>query len=124
MRLLTIASLALVCAAPAAIAQPYPQPYSPPQGYQAPTPDPANNPNVQSYQNYQNAMSAYDSARNASAQENDDFQARSLQYQADQRAYHHQVRAYERARDDYDAEYGAGAYEAFYQPPVPPPPPY
>jgi hypothetical protein len=123
MRLLTIASLALACAAPAAIAQPVP--YSSSQdGYQAPSPDTTYNPNVQSYQNYQNAMSAYDSARDASARENDDFQARNLQYQADQRAYHHQLRAYERARDDYDAEYGAGAYEAFYQPPVPPPPPY
>jgi hypothetical protein len=120
MKLLTIASLALACAAPGAFAQTYPNP----DAYQAPAPDQSDNPNVQSYQDYQTAMSAYDAARDVAARENDDFQARSLQYQADQRAYHHQLRAYERARDDYDAEYGAGAYEAFYAPPAPPPPPY
>jgi len=69
-------------------------------------------------------MSAYDSARDASARDNDDFQAKSMQYQADQRAYHHQLRAYEQARADYDAQYGPGAYEAYYTAPPPPPPPY
>jgi hypothetical protein len=123
MRLLTITGLALACSATAAVAQPAP-PYANPDPYQASRSDTADNPNVQSYQAYQGAMSAYDAARDAAARDDEDFQARTVQYQADQRAYHHQLRAYERARSDYDAQYGPGAYEAYYSPPAPPPPPY
>ncbi|MHB8530861.1 MAG: hypothetical protein ACYC8V_15285, partial [Caulobacteraceae bacterium] len=39
-------------------------------------------------------------------------------YEARRRAYQFQLRAYEQARRDYDAQYGVGAYERFYAAPV------
>ncbi|MGH7022683.1 MAG: hypothetical protein ACREEB_03730 [Caulobacteraceae bacterium] len=77
--------------------------------------------NRQSYQNYQNAMSAYDAARNTAARQGEDYDQNSADYMANQRAYRRQLREYNRAREAYDDEYGPGAYEAYYGPPLPPP---
>lgn len=100
--------------APAYAAQPNPQ-------YQQPQPDqgPAAN-NVQSYQDYRNALSAYDAARNTAALQRDTYNQDSADYRANRRAYEHHLRQYYRARDAYDAEYGPGAYEVYYGPPPPP----
>ena len=77
--------------------------------------------NAQSYQNYQNAMSAYDNARDTAARQRNDYDQSSTDYQANQRSYRRQLREYNRARMSYDDEYGPGAYEEYYAAPVPPP---
>jgi hypothetical protein len=82
---------------------------------------PAYNSNVQSYQDYQNSLSAYDAARNTAAQQSQAYNQDRADYQASRRAYRHRLSEYYRARAEYDAEYGAGAYEAYYGPPPPAP---
>jgi len=128
MKPLTIAVIAVAASSLAISVATAQVDYGPPAGradaYQAPNAPPADNPNVQAYQNYQGAVSAYDTARDAAAQDTDSYNAKSAQYDANQRAYRHELRAYERARADYDAQYGPGAYEAYYTAPPAPPQPY
>jgi hypothetical protein len=90
--------------------QQYPQ-YQPNQ-YSSP---PTNN--VQSYRDYRNALSAYDSARNTAARQSENYNQDSADYRANRRAYERHLREYYRAREAYDAEYGPGAYEVYYGPP-------
>jgi hypothetical protein len=118
----------------AAVAQYAPDPYDSPayaappaynsyaqssQGYQYQSPAPAYNSNAQSYRDYQNALSAYDAARDTAARQRDAYSRDSADYRANRRAYERRLRAYYRARDAYDWEYGRGAYEAYYGPPPP-----
>lgn len=124
MKITLIAGLAVAIAAiggSAALAQSqydqYGQPYDNGQHYQTNPYD-----NGQAYQNYQNAQSAYDQERDAAAQDRSDYDARASDYQVNRMAYQRQLRAYERARARYDAEYGPGAYEAYYPAPLPPAP--
>jgi len=132
MRILTTAGLAAFAALVAwpALAQYAPDPYDSsnsgadtyraapqyqqyqPAPYQAPTTN-----NVQSYREYQNALSAYDAARNTAAQQRDVYNHDSADYRANRRAYERRLREYYQARDAYDADYGAGAYEIYYGPP-------
>jgi hypothetical protein len=107
-------------------------PANPPQGAPAYSPaalsdsssqnqaaPPTYNSNVQSNQDYQSALSAYDAAQNAAAQQRDVYNRDSADYRASQADYQRRLRAYYRARDAYDAEFGPGAYEAYYGPPAP-----
>lgn len=130
MRVLTTAGLAAFAALVAwpALAQYAPDPYDtnsgadtyqaapqyqqyPPAPYQAPTN------NVQSYRDYQNALSAYDAARNTAARQRDVYNRDSADYRSNRRAYERRLREYYEARDAYDADYGPGAYEVYYGPP-------
>jgi hypothetical protein len=133
MKSLTTAGLAAFAALAAwpALAQYAPDPYDSsahgadtyranPQ-YQQVQPDdqsPSTN-NVQSYQDYRNALSAYDAARNTAARQRDVYNQDSADYRANRRAYARRLREYYHARDAYDAEYGPGAYEIYYGPPPP-----
>ncbi len=135
MKPVTIAGVAVLLAGlsgTAALAQyasdPYDSPaYAPPpnqyqspsQGYQYQAAPPAYNSNAQSYQDYQNSLSAYDAARNTAARQNDAYGRDSADYRANRAAYQRHLREYFRARDAYDAEYGLGAYERYYGPPPP-----
>ncbi len=102
-----------------AYAAPPNQHQNPSQGYQYQSSPPAYNSNAQSYQDYQSALSAYDAARNTAARQNDAYSRDSADYRANRAAYARHLREYYRARDAYDAEYGLGAYEAYYGPPPP-----
>jgi hypothetical protein len=99
-------------------------PANPPQdapsyGDQYQAAPPAYNSNRQSYQDYQNSLSAYDAAQNTAARQRDAYDRNSADYRANQASYQRRLRAYYRARDAYDSEYGPGAYEAYYGPPAP-----
>jgi hypothetical protein len=135
MKPLVIAGVALVLAGlsgTAALAQYASDPYDSPayaappdsntqsyQSYQYQSPAPAYNSNARSYQDYQNALSAYDAARNTAARQRDAYNRDSADYRANRTAYERRLREYYQARDAYDAEYGAGAYAAYYGPPSP-----
>ena len=87
------------------------------QGYdQAPPPDQGYNQNQQSYQDYQTALSTYNEQRDAAAREGQVYDQKRADYEANRRAYRHQLREYYEARDAYNAQYGPGAYEAYYGP--------
>jgi hypothetical protein len=113
MKPLVIAGVAVLLAGlsgTAALAQYAPDPYAS-RSY-APS-------NAQSYQDYQNALSAYDAARNTAARQRDAYDRDSADYRANRTAYERHLREYYQARDAYDLEYGAGAYAAYYGPPPP-----
>ena len=94
-----------------------PPQYAPYNNDQYQAPQPHYGSNTQSYQDYQNSLSAYDAARDAAAQQSQTYNQDRADYQASRRAYRHRLSEYYRARAEYDAEYGAGAYEAYYGPP-------
>jgi len=72
-------------------------------------------PNYQrSYQDYQDQSRTYQDQQNVYQNQRDAYAQQRDEYSAKRAAYDRQRRAYERARDRYDAEYGAGAYEAYY----------
>jgi hypothetical protein len=126
MKLTALAGLAALIVAggcSAALAQSQPDP----NAYPPNAPPPSANPNVQSYQDYQAQRNAYDNQVDATAQQHEAYgqqreayDQNTADYQAQRRAYKHRLRAYERARADYDAQYGPGAYERSYPPPMDP----
>lgn len=68
----------------------------------------------QAQQQYQQSQQQYEQDRLAAQQRADQYQEEQLQYQARHDAWLANRAQYDRARADYDAEYGQGAFDRYY----------
>ena len=108
--------LALATASPA-LAQYPPFRYQPAPQYQQTAPSwEAQQQYQQDRRDYEARKEAYDARRETYDARRDDYEVSRADYQAARADYDRRHAAWERARDDYDARYGYGAYMRTYGP--------